>query len=373
MGAEGKGSLVFVSTALPPAVCGVGSHTAKLREHWPASGRLLHLVEAGADDSAAFYGADEFVQFDRSAKSLRAKLECVSPQALFVQYAGRAYSRWGAPWWFYTAIRDWRRRHAKVPMLLYVHELWADLKITHRQYWFERLSRWMMGQLMDMSDVVVTNTENHRERMLSLRPQCEVMILPVGTNIVPAQEPLGLRHRDGFKEFVVFGLPYSRLYTLRVFKDWLLKWQQDGVMHRLHVIGPSDERWSSEEDQLLSGLCKEIVCKHGALPEKEVSELLSRCGFGLMAQRPESMTKSGSLMAFLSHGCAIVSPYAAPQMIKPVRWFVKPEELTASSDLVALTLERQESLKDWHDENAKWPKITERLAEVLKRERESQG
>jgi len=66
-------------------------------------------------------------------------------------------------------------------------------------------------------------------------------------------------------EFVVFGLPFGRWQTLRAFDSHIRRWQQDGLLTKLHVIGAPDQKFDLRSNALLSAHEPETVIRHGEL------------------------------------------------------------------------------------------------------------
>ena len=102
----------------------------------------------------------------------------------------------------------------------------------------------------------------------------------------------------------------------------------------------------------------------GALPEPEVSQLLSRSSFALSAQDELSVTKSGTFVAYAAHALNIISPHAGRAAAAPLCWTSHPSELLEGVSPAELAT-RAEKLRDWHERTCSWPRIAEEFARAL--------
>jgi hypothetical protein len=97
------------------------------------------------------------------------------------------------------------------------------------------------------------------------------------------------------------------------------------------------------------------------LPSLEVSKLLARAQFALTNATFENWSKSGPLMAYASHSCAIVGRLHSASA--PLCFTVSPDDVAAISE-VDLGRKTQ-SLKEWYDQNADWNVIARRISALL--------
>ena len=304
--------LITISTPLPPNTCGIGNYTAMLRHYWPEDRtQIIHLVPRGASASREYLGIDEIYEFQLTSSSLIAQLNRFPEADILLMYAGRGYNRFGCPYWLPLALQKWRRKQPERVLLVMFHELWASLPPWKKHFLTETLNQQIAKQLASLANVVGCFTPQQSVRLKALAPNVEISLIPVGTNILPtlAVDPSFANRAP--KQFLIFGLQYTRILTISALADSVKKLYEDGRLEQLHLIGPIQAKWDSKEKEIIRRILpSHVVNYHGVLPAEKVSELLRHVGFCLLSQPPENLTKSGSFMAFASHGCSILSPYA---------------------------------------------------------------
>ena len=176
---------------------------------------------------------------------------------------------------------------------------------------------------------------------------------PVGSNIEPVASSSQARAET---EFVIFGLPFGRWQTLQAFEPQIRGWHESGLLTRLHLIGPEDERLAAQVTRLLARFSGTIV-RHGKLAEADVSQLLRHARFALTNVTLETWSKSGAFMACAAHGCAVVIKEKEVKI--PLCYAITENEIGRISTAAIET--RLVGLKKWYEENATWPVIAHRL------------
>lgn len=353
-----KRSFVIITTRLPPAMCGVGTYSALLRKHWPNDETPVHFLvvgEAAAADPIGF--GDTVTEFGDSPARLQEALRKIGTADVLLHYAGRAYHRYGCPTWMPGALARWKREFPESRLTIFFHELSGPMPATSRHYWLGKINERIVRKLASLADTVATNTENHRAQLHRIARRDDILLLPVASNIEAPQAETSARAED---EFVVFGMSFGRLQTLRAFAPYIQKWSDTGRLRKLHMIGPDDDKFSAEADAVIAAMTSPaIIERHGMLPSSDVSRLLARARFALTNVTPETWSKSGAFMACAAHRCAVVHAGAAHDSL-PLSYTVtahavatvSPEELDRKTTLLA----------QWYRDNAAWPVIAQKLA-----------
>lgn len=354
--------LVVLTTKLPPAICGVGAYSWELHHHWPNdSAQIEYLVVEGATDSRAALRHERISSFAGSAAKLRRELRRFSGTTLFLHYAGRAFHRFGCPWWMPSVIADWKKSSANNRCVIFYHELPADLPISSRHFFPQRLNRSVVQRLAQQADLLLTNTEHHAAKLKAWLERSDLRWFPVGSNL-PSPSPDAVDKR-AVSDFVIFGLPFSQLQIVREFKRELIEWRRDRRLQTLHIIGPAEEAPAREADRILSEILEPpVVVRHGALPAGEIPELLTRSLFALTHVSPETWSKSGSFMAAAQHGCATV--------VRQNRTIDGPWRHTIGADELALLPraeidDRRHALQAWYRTNADWPVLSRQISALV--------
>ncbi len=352
--------LVIITTRLPPQVCGIGAYSWLLHRHWPTdNSRVEFLVMDGAARSAAELRHSAIWQFNGKGEELSHALERTGDATVVLHYAGRAYHRFGCPVWLPPVLQTWKAKFPAGRLLIFFHELpGTDFPVTSRFFWIDLCNRRVVRKLARLADIIVTNTTTHVRMIKEISGRDDAQLIPIGSNIEPVCPFVDGRARG---EFMIFGLPFGRWQTLHMFGREIRSWRKSGILTRLHLVGPSDEKFDCRSDQLTSMLPGDTVLRHGFLPSPAVSDLLSRVQFGLTNASPENWSKSGAFMAFAAHGCAVVGKTAVQS--EPLRYTVSTEELPLIS-AVELA-KRQRTLKQWYAENADWTVIGRKMSVLM--------
>ena len=348
----------IITTRLPPAMCGIGTYSSRLRQHWPGPGRTVEfLVIDGADAAEPDANGDSVTDFNSDPWQLAAALQRLGLADVLLHYAGRAYHRRGCPVWMPRVLAVWKRRFPGARLMVYFHELPGEMRITSLHYWLGRVNGRIIRQLANLADVVATNTDHHADTLREISRRTDVQLVPVGSNI----EPVG--HADSDRaatEFMLFGLSFGRLQTLRLFDDYLRRWIASGRLTQLHIIGPADDAFARQADELISRWANPaITLRHGVLASAEVARMLQRAQFAITNVTADTWSKSSALMACAANGCSVIVR-SRPSNLVPVSYAIAADELeTIARDEVK---RRTSALGEWYGQNADWPVIARRFA-----------
>jgi hypothetical protein len=357
---------VIISTRLPPQVCGIGTFSWLLHQHWPTdTSHVQFLVVEDAAQSAATLGYDTISEFNAKAAKLSRALESAGEADVFLHYAGRAYHRYGCPLWLPAVLRTWKAKNSAGRLLIFFHELPGEFPIASRHYWINLCNRQVIRKLAQLADAIITNTSDHATKIETISGRGDVHLVTVGSNIVAPVPPLRDSQERLRTEFVIFGLPFGRWQTLQMFDSEIRAWQKDGRLTRLHLIGPPDEEFDLRSDKLIAAWpVPSVVTRHGMLPSSEVSKLLAQAQFGFTNATLENWSKSTAFMAYASHGCAIVSRWSRNRGTpEPLCFIISPDEVATISD--PDLNRRTESLKKWYYQNADWNVIARKISALL--------
>ena len=348
-----------IEPRLPPAVCGTSGFGWQLSQHWPdATKKFTHLTVDGAEASRRHFGRQEIFETGQSASRLFARLQEHPGAGVIVQYSSRGYHRYGIPIWLARGLGKWRRANAASRMLVFFHEVPQPLPLLTRHGILERINRAIIRRLCRYADVIATNTGEHAERLGEITGRREVPCLPIPSNIpAPGNVDASFAGRAA-GDFAVFGLPLTLLLTLQHFAAELAEWREAGVLERLHLIGPPDEKFSRQTDALLAGILPaEAIVRHGALDAAQVSEVFSRAGFFLTQSNEGNFSKSGTFAAFASHACAVVSKMRTHG--EPFAHLVQPSEVVPAlqrKDFAEFE-RRARALREWYLRESDWPAV----------------
>lgn len=349
--------LVIISTRLPPQTCGIGTYSWLAYKHRPNdSSPADFLVMKGAAESRALLGWDAITDFNGDPGKLGQALDRAGPANVLLHYAGRAYQRFGCPTWMPGVLAKWKANLPHGRLTVFFHEMPGKLPRLSRHFLLGKMNARIIRQLAAVADVLVTNTENHVAILRKLSGRDDIHCICVGSNIEPVTSSSQPRMNT---EFIIFGLPFGRLQTLQWFDSEIRSWQMSRRLTTLHLIGPEDEKFTAQANELMDEWPKPAVAaRHGLLPNAEVSRLFARAQFALTNVTAETWSKSGAFMACAATGCAAVIKTGETQFV-PLFYAVAAKEVEKISDVELAS--RTASLKAWYYQNADWGVTAKRL------------
>lgn len=290
---------------LPPALDGIGDHTAHLAEALAAQGCAVKVLTAQAawDDLAGV--AVERVLPEAPALLPRALSNAVAldpPGWLFVQYNPFSYGRWGFNPFLPLALRTLKKRCPAVRVALMVHEPFVPIE----NWRFAVMTTWQRAQLWALgrqADAVFFSIAPWARRFRSWFPDTPLRHLPVGSNIPrlstsqeAARRALGIAP-DALVVGLFGGARKARLlHFVRAAADALKS--EEGLC--LLYAGTGGARLQSKLGHL-------PLINAGPLPAADVSRCFAAMDVYLAPFRKGVSTRRGSFMVGLQHGVATVS------------------------------------------------------------------
>lgn len=351
---------IIITTRLPPLACGIGTYSWLAHKYRPNNAELVRfLVMEGARESQAILGWEAITEFNGDAKKLGQELGAAGATNILLHYAGRGYHRFGCPTWLPAVLRSWKKTYSDGHLTIFFHEVPGDPPRKPQHFLLGKIQRRIVRQLASLADVLITNTEAHGKILRTLSRRNEVHCLPVGSNIELNGATSPPRRET---EFMVFGLPFGRKQTLQAFETQIRRWNENALLSKLHLVGPENEKLAAEATPLLKDLAR-IVVLHGLLQATDVSLLLQQTQFVLTNVTRDTWSKSSVFMACAAHGCSVVIKKRETEI--PLCYAVAENEIGCISpaDLEG----RASKLRDWYKENAAWPVIARRLANLSQR------
>ena len=348
-------STIVITTRLPPQICGIGTYSWLVHKYRPKDSRPAQfLVMEGAIESRALLGWSAITEFHGDSRKLEQALDCAGATNVLLHYAGRAYQRFGCPIWLPRVLGNWKARFPNGRLTIFFHEVPGELPLRSRHFFLGKINARIVRQLATVADVIATNTDTHAAILRRLSGRNAVHCFPVGSNIEPVASSSQPRAET---EFVIFGLPFGRWQTLQAFEPQIRKWHESGVLTKLHLIGPEDERLASQVTRLLGSFSGTVV-RHGKLADADISQRLKHARFALTNVTLATWSKSSAFMACAAHGCAAV--IKEKEIEVPLCYAIAENEI---GNLSAAAIEtRAAALQKWYEENATWPVIARRLA-----------
>jgi hypothetical protein len=359
--------IISIAPRLPPAACGVGAYSLQLAEAWPSSENFVHLVVDGELASCASLPNTTIVGVGHSSSRLTRELISREPVFVILHYSGRGYHRYGIPIWLAKAIKEWKKKRATVSLIVFFHEVPAHLplrSIRNHHGVIQKANQYIMGILCRYASCVVTNSPEHAMRLESMFGLNNVACISVSSTIPSPIDSVILFENRIPTDFLIFGLPFTQLITLKTFSEELAHWASAGILRRLHLVGPNDSSsFSNEINVLLSSIVSsQEVVRHGLIKASDLSKLLQTIGFCLTPVTEKNYFKSTTFMAYAAHGCPIISGISGTSL--PFKFLVQPNEVEGRPYVDFEP--RVSELRDWYYREADWPLAVTKIATSLR-------
>jgi len=348
---------------------GVANHVARLSGHWPEGGMTEWWVAAGAEEAARAnpQWTVRLVPVDASGKNWP---ESGTLLVHYTQYgyAGggipwrlvRGLIKWR------RAKGEGRKERR---LAVFFHETWLEGPLWRRRGLAAPFARWCARALARSADVVVTNCGKHAAQLAdvcavtvlpvpaNIEPGGEaarkterrndgttadggrraetgtqerrksVDGLTVGRNDgtamvgaldnqitgLPILRPPNIRasgspdRRPAGLRLVIFGLPETRLRTLRAHRFFISWLRGRGELGELVLLGAGEEthRFAVAGMRLAKELAGGAVRRVGEMDEAGVSAELTQADLGLSSYAEDEVGKSCTLAALFVHGCPV--------------------------------------------------------------------
>ena len=298
----------IVFPVLPPALDGIGDHTAQIARRMAGSADVRVLTAQA--DATPIPGVDIQPVFSVNppwgVRSLFDAVAARPPDWLIVQFNQFSYGRWGLNPFLPRTLRRIRQQHPDVRIAWMAHEDFVpatSLKFRIMRQWQQRQFR-ALGQL---ADHVFFSIDPWVKKYASWFPETPVDHFPIGSNMPRVNEdPQRLRREYDIDEaFVVgfFGTLRARhlghiIAALKAIHDAT---PQEVV---LLSVGPDGDALTGALTAALPSL---RMIDAGRLPALDVSRHLAAMDLQLAPFTDGVSTRRGSFMAGLQHGVPTVA------------------------------------------------------------------
>ena len=378
-------SLVHIAPQLPPAIDGVGDYCWNLWRHWPeAKPNWTFLVARGAQETSAIWREVEAREFALNKFSLADALENAGHETVVLHYVGYGFQPKGIPIWLPGAIEQWKRASPRRRLVTMFHEMYARSSPLRSPFWVAPFARRIIRQVVRLSDAWLTSCDRYFEQLTTdfgARAECG-RIIPIGSNIPCVASLPEKWHGDDVAtrrfRIVVFGLARTRLWALARHRELLRAWHTAGALESVTLLGKREEPAEARERDRLTraigtGLRWNTLFD---LSGSEVSQHLAGQDFGLLANEPDIVTKSGVFAALAEHGVIPIvsaregqslSTLLAPAVVANNE---QPDGIEAMLKLLRDTArlrQTRERLRALAAGELAWPHITESWNAVLQR------
>lgn len=309
-------TLCHIVPSIPPEFNGLGDYCYQLWKHWPEPASWEILTTRIPDGAREHWPGAKIESFERSAEGLSAKLSVIGARTVVLHYVGYAYAKRGAPVWLPRVLSDWKRRTGGRLVVMF-HELFATGPPWSSAFWLLPAQMGVAQMLASVADRWITSCPSYMrslERYLRAEMSKGTMI-PIGSTIDPVAEPAWGRawptEHGGKLKIVNFGMPVTRLRTLRVHRNLLKSLVDHGLVENVLLTGKSDSPGAVLDETnvtLQAAGCANLTTRAFDLSTPELSRLLLDQHLGLIHNPYATLTKSTVYAAYCTHGLLSVVP-----------------------------------------------------------------
>lgn len=324
--------IVLLTAEYPPVPGGVGDYTRWLARTLHTQGEQITVLTGAAPpgtnapadpaDPPCVRGITSWGW--RCWQDVRALLATLQPAVLHIQYQTGAYGMHPAinllPWWV--------RRLPHPPRLAVTFHDLLEPYLFPKAHWLGA-RRWLTRRLAADADLVIaTNPADSAtlRRMLPAHPPPHIASIPIGSNIPRTPPPTF--ERAAWRAALGVGpdetlLAYFGLFSPARGFDLLLDVLPDLPATRLLLIGGAaaahDADYARQQRERIQQINQRqpvpSVIQTGHAPARDVSAHLLAADLVVLPFRHGASLRSGSLLAALTHGAAILTtrPAASQQ------------------------------------------------------------
>jgi hypothetical protein len=364
----------FLTPRLPPAVCGVGDHTALLAAAIREEGVDVGFVYCKTQPEVCDLPPGPVDNIDCGNSTLTSCIARQNPDWLWVQLSGYGYSRWGAPYALGCELQKLQRQRPNLRLAICLHE--THCKPSQLGLKGMILSPWQkhtVGKIARLGDLVFTTNPVWEQWALDdydVDP-ARLFRLPIGSNIpqviLSPDQRVSLRERFGWKaeDFIAlaFGSYGSQERALRVFGKLVSEGFELKCLDRLVCLGGN----TVEPPAMLKSLASQCAVPgsynlFGNRVAREVGEIMACCDLGLCATPLGVLEKSGAFSAFAQAGLAVIANHSPTEPAADPKQF--PVFSASTWDWKQARSSRVKELRrvlsEYANENYKWTAIARR-------------
>lgn len=299
--------ICFIVSQLPPAMCGVGDYSMKLRAYWDAqydavepdrhdlgTSNWSFLVIRGGERTRIDHPELRIEQVQGSMDDMRSKLEDTQASVVILQYSGYGFAESGAPHWLADALAEWKAADSSRHVVVMFHETWVlGCKPWHRDFWYGGSQKRCAARLFTCASAVVCSVKINARRLEGLGHSTDIHIIPIPSNLVVPKERI-LNSPKNWKHAVIFGLAPIRLRAVKQHLQLIRRMLLTGRWERIVLCGGQANSDLDPAEVLLqrSGLSKFVETRYNFSTDAVPVDIIT-CGFAIMNSDSRFLNKSG--------------------------------------------------------------------------------
>ncbi|KEO72299.1 hypothetical protein [Anditalea andensis] len=348
-------NLIVLSRSAPPEVCGMSDYCYNVALQLQTYYDKVELGVALLPMNLTQKGGPIIEHWETL---LDRALSSNTPHDIMLNYTPTAYQSFGMPISLLKRLKRLKKENKSNRIYVLIHELWnnsIDLKIHHKI--LNSLYSISGKSILKMADDVAAFTADQKNLISTIKPGKEVHRSIIGTNIIPNECHMAFKHVRKPGQWVVFGLPHTRLWTIDKFKNILYDCHKSGFIHQLIAIGPIDTKYSQQELNIANTIFgKGVLIQTGPLFGNDITDYFLTSEVALVGQNADSLSKSGSFASLAAHGVPVVCEVPLTLVDPPGKYIIRPDELKHELKSGSIS-EKSQALYDWFWKNRSWEAI----------------
>ena len=357
--------LLIIAPTAPPEVCGVSDYAYQTAQELT---KFYDTVTLGVERLPPTPAVGPLVVGRWSQLLAQAAADPLASDVL-LNYTPTSYARSGIPAGLLRALRRFTQARPDNRVFVFFHETWNGSPNQRPHHALRsRATRWAMHRIGRLAEGVAVVNAEQQQKLRLLLERDSIGLNAVGSNILPPTPDAGLTSVRQPGTWLIFGLPHTRLWAVTEHLELLRAMHQQGVLHRIHAIGPVDATYSRQERALLTeALGPDVLVQLGALAPAEVSAQLLAAQAALVGLNADGLKKSGTFAAMAAHAVPIICEVDPALEQPPGAAFLQPAQVLADPSLVtsAEGERRRRQLHAWFWANRSWEAIGRALHEWL--------
>ncbi|SEL24973.1 hypothetical protein [Parapedobacter koreensis] len=355
--------LIIISPTITPAICGVSDYAYRVGEQLFQTG-VFTKIAFGVDRVPKRKAKLSFV-----VKHWKAALkEIEADTCIFINYTPLGFSRFGYPSKFLNELQKTKNKFYSAKFFIMFHEIWnGNPKLRLHLKMIDRLSKKSCLRLVDIANGVATVTYHQKEKLKNERRNITISIQPIGANISAPPDINVLKTNRQHGVWVIFGLPHTRLWTLKKNITLIRELVGRGNIIQIKAIGPKSGQYSNEEIKFANeNLGKETYIQLGVLSDSHISYELLKVEGAFVGQTYDSITKSGTFLSIVAHGVPVICDVDKALQDPPSDGLFRPKELLNGYDIVMKkSNDRTKKMLEWYHKRRTWKAIGENLTDWM--------
>lgn len=312
--------ILFLCGSLQPGLDGVGDYTRRLSGELLRKGHEVQILSLCDHQAISFTIENQEIEstvvvvnrIPMATKNIQRFfwsqdiLNEFHPEWISLQFVPYSFNPRGLPFWLPSLIKKLKGNHKWHIMF---HELWIgmDLHTTLKSKWIGLLQKRLVSKILKEKEKIIINTQTDLYQYKIASLGFNAQILPLFSNIIKNSESYMETNADELElKFCIFGSIHYAAPVEKFIEELKLVLFESKEKRILKFVfighcGVAIEEW--KKVLLANKINFEIT---GFVTDKEISNILSSCQYGISTTPYILNQKSGSLAAMFDHQLSVL-------------------------------------------------------------------